>query len=97
MLQQTFIHIPGIGNQTELELWENGIHSWEDAGRFEKRSGGIGARLQKKFANTFHLHATPLGGRTYATTVLKSLLLSCLPNACATDRLSWRLAGLARA
>ena len=22
MLQQTFIHIPGIGKQTELELWD---------------------------------------------------------------------------
>jgi uncharacterized protein YprB with RNaseH-like and TPR domain/predicted nuclease with RNAse H fold len=46
MLQQTFIHIPGIGRQTEQELWEHGIHSWDDADRFEKRFGAVGARLQ---------------------------------------------------
>ncbi|HEX5413792.1 MAG TPA: ribonuclease H-like domain-containing protein [Terriglobia bacterium] len=48
MLQQTFIHIPGIGKQTELELWEHGIRTWDDADRFEKRFGAVGARLQKK-------------------------------------------------
>ena len=48
MLHQTFIHIPGIGKQTELDLWEHGIRSWDDADRFEKRFGRVGARLQKK-------------------------------------------------
>lgn len=48
MLQQTFIHIPGIGRQTELDLWKGGIHNWDDADRFEKRFGVIGARLQKR-------------------------------------------------
>jgi uncharacterized protein YprB with RNaseH-like and TPR domain/predicted nuclease with RNAse H fold len=48
MLQQTFVHIPGIGKQTELALWEGGIQSWDDADRFEKRFGVVGARLQKK-------------------------------------------------
>ena len=48
MLQQTFIHIPGIGKQTEIGLWEHGIHSWDDADRFEKRFGAVGGRLQKK-------------------------------------------------
>ncbi len=48
MLRQTFIHIPGIGKKTELGLWEHGIHSWDDADRFEKRFGAVGARLQKK-------------------------------------------------
>ena len=48
MLQQTFVHIPGIGKQTELQLWGHGIQSWDDADRFEKRFGAIGARLQKK-------------------------------------------------
>ena len=48
MLQQTFIHIPGIGKQTELELWKHGIHNWDDASRFEKRFGAVGARLQHK-------------------------------------------------
>lgn len=48
MLQQTFIHIPGIGKQTELDLWDRGIRSWDDADRFEKRFGHVGARLRKK-------------------------------------------------
>ena len=48
MLRQTFIHIPGIGKHTERELWSHGIRSWEDADRFEKRFGFVGARLQEK-------------------------------------------------
>ncbi len=48
MLRQTFIHIPGIGKQTERELWGHGIRSWDDADRFEKRFGFVGARLQEK-------------------------------------------------
>ena len=48
MLEQTFIHIPGIGRQTERDLWSNGIHDWDDADRFEKRFGRVGARLQRK-------------------------------------------------
>lgn len=48
MLEQTFIHIPGIGPKTERELWEHGIQSWDDADRFEKRFGAVGARLQQK-------------------------------------------------
>jgi uncharacterized protein YprB with RNaseH-like and TPR domain/predicted nuclease with RNAse H fold len=30
MLEQTFIHIPGVGQRTERDLWEAGITSWED-------------------------------------------------------------------
>jgi hypothetical protein len=41
-------HIPGIGKLTEQGLWEHGIRSWDDADRFEKRFGVLGARLQKK-------------------------------------------------
>ncbi len=48
MLEQTFIHIPGVGRQTERELWANGIHDWDDADRFEKRFGRVGTRLQQK-------------------------------------------------
>jgi uncharacterized protein YprB with RNaseH-like and TPR domain/predicted nuclease with RNAse H fold len=48
MLQQTFIHIPGVGKQTERELWGHGIRSWDDADRFEKRFGSVGSRLQQK-------------------------------------------------
>jgi uncharacterized protein YprB with RNaseH-like and TPR domain/predicted nuclease with RNAse H fold len=48
VLQQTFIHIPGIGKHTERELWLHGIQSWDDADRFEKRFGLAGPCLQKK-------------------------------------------------
>ena len=48
MLQQTFIHIPGIGSQTERQMWANGIRSWDDADLFEKRFGVLGARLQSR-------------------------------------------------
>jgi len=48
MLEQTFIHIPGVGHQTERELWASGIHDWDDADRFEKRFGRVGVRLQHK-------------------------------------------------
>lgn len=48
MLQQTFIHIPGIGKGTERGLWKHGIRSWDDAEKFEKRFGAVGARLNHK-------------------------------------------------
>jgi len=48
MLQQTFIHIPGIGKGTERGLWKHGIRSWDDADKFEKRFGSVGARLSQK-------------------------------------------------
>jgi uncharacterized protein YprB with RNaseH-like and TPR domain/predicted nuclease with RNAse H fold len=48
MLEQTFIHIPGIGRETERQMWENGIRSWDDADRFEKRFGILGARLKQR-------------------------------------------------
>ena len=48
MLQQTFIHIPGIGKLTERDLWKHGIRNWDDADRFEKRFGAVGARLHHK-------------------------------------------------
>jgi uncharacterized protein YprB with RNaseH-like and TPR domain/predicted nuclease with RNAse H fold len=48
MLEQTFIHIPGVGRHTERELWADGIRSWDDADLFEKRFGCVGARLQQK-------------------------------------------------
>jgi uncharacterized protein YprB with RNaseH-like and TPR domain/predicted nuclease with RNAse H fold len=48
MLQHTFIHIPGIGRETELGLWGHGVQTWDDADKFEKRFGAVGARLQQK-------------------------------------------------
>src|SRR4051812_10233063 len=47
MLQQTFIHIPGIGKHTELGLWESGIRSWDDADQ-PTRLGGVSQRLREK-------------------------------------------------
>lgn len=48
MLEQTFIHIPGVGRLTERALWADGIRSWDDADLFEKRFGRVGTRLQRK-------------------------------------------------
>ncbi len=28
MLEQTFIHVPGIGDKTESAIWDKGIHTW---------------------------------------------------------------------
>ncbi|MFH0810366.1 MAG: ribonuclease H-like domain-containing protein [Pseudomonadota bacterium] len=30
MLKNTFVHIPGVGEETERRLWQAGILSWED-------------------------------------------------------------------
>jgi hypothetical protein len=30
MLQNTFLHLPGIGKKTEHAIWEKGIRSWDD-------------------------------------------------------------------
>lgn len=30
MLRSTFVHIPGIGYQTERKIWDNGIRTWDD-------------------------------------------------------------------
>jgi uncharacterized protein YprB with RNaseH-like and TPR domain/predicted nuclease with RNAse H fold len=48
MLQQTFIHIPGIGKQTERELWSHGIRSWDDVDDFAKWFGNSELRLQQR-------------------------------------------------
>jgi hypothetical protein len=29
MLLNTFIHIPGIGEKTEKQIWQSGIHTWD--------------------------------------------------------------------
>src|SRR5580698_10637665 len=66
MLQQTFIHIPGIGKHTEQELWEHGIQSWDDADRFEKRFGFAGARLQSKLDEYIPLSRSAIENRDAA-------------------------------
>ena len=52
MLQQTLIHIPGVGRRTEQELSASGICSWDDADRFEKRS----AMFRPASAETRRIH-----------------------------------------
>jgi uncharacterized protein len=63
VLQQTFLHIPGIGKHTERELWLHGIQSWDDADRFEKRFGLAGARLQRKLDDYIPLSRAAIENR----------------------------------
>lgn len=63
MLHQTFIHIPGIGKQTEQDLWQHGIQSWDDADRFEKRFGFAGSRLQRKLDEYIPLSRSAIENR----------------------------------
>jgi uncharacterized protein len=42
MITNTFCHIPGIGTRTEQQLWERGIHSWDDFDTSEGRRLPIG-------------------------------------------------------
>ncbi len=30
LLRNTFIHLPRVGKVTERELWESGVHTWDD-------------------------------------------------------------------
>jgi uncharacterized protein YprB with RNaseH-like and TPR domain/predicted nuclease with RNAse H fold len=48
MLEQTFIHIPGIGRRTERELWESGITSWDDLAGFFTPPVPIGRGLRRR-------------------------------------------------
>jgi uncharacterized protein YprB with RNaseH-like and TPR domain len=66
MLHQTFIHIPGIGKQTEQELWQHGIQNWDDADRFEKRFGFAGPRLQSKLDEYIPLSRSAIKNRDAA-------------------------------
>jgi len=29
LLHNTFIHIPGVGEKTEREIWQSGVHTWD--------------------------------------------------------------------
>jgi uncharacterized protein YprB with RNaseH-like and TPR domain/predicted nuclease with RNAse H fold len=66
MLHQTFIHIPGIGKQTERDLWQHGIQSWDDADCFEKRFGFAGPRLQSKLDEYIPLSRAAIENRDAA-------------------------------
>jgi uncharacterized protein YprB with RNaseH-like and TPR domain/predicted nuclease with RNAse H fold len=66
MLHKTFIHIPGIGKQTERDLWQHGIQSWDDADHFEKRFGFAGPRLQSTLDEYIPLSRTAIENRDAA-------------------------------
>ena len=36
MLKNTFLHIPGVGSNTERKIWERNVFSWSD---FPKSNG----------------------------------------------------------
>jgi len=48
VLDQTFIHIPGIGRRTERELWHAGITSWDDFAHFFTRPMVIANGLRRR-------------------------------------------------
>ena len=48
MLEQTFIHIPGIGPKTERELWHMGIKSWDDFAGFFTSPFPISSALRRR-------------------------------------------------
>jgi uncharacterized protein YprB with RNaseH-like and TPR domain/predicted nuclease with RNAse H fold len=48
MLEQTFVHIPGVGPRTERQLWEAGIQSWEDCNGFFTRPAVISSALRRR-------------------------------------------------
>jgi uncharacterized protein YprB with RNaseH-like and TPR domain/predicted nuclease with RNAse H fold len=48
LLEQTFIHIPGIGQQTERQLWRAGITSWDDFRDFLTPPIAISSRLRRR-------------------------------------------------
>ncbi len=48
MLEQTFVHIPGIGKRTELQLWRSGIRSWDDFSGFLTPPAPISTALRRR-------------------------------------------------
>lgn len=48
MQEQTFVHIPGIGRQTERQLWQAGIRSWDDCSGFFTPPAPISPALRRR-------------------------------------------------
>jgi uncharacterized protein YprB with RNaseH-like and TPR domain/predicted nuclease with RNAse H fold len=48
VLEQTFIHVPGVGPRTERELWQSGIRSWDDFTAILRPPAPISARLRRR-------------------------------------------------
>jgi len=49
MLEHSFLHLPGIGENTERKLWDQGVRSWDDL------EGSLGDVFGKKKASTIAL------------------------------------------
>jgi len=47
MLQNTFIHLPGVGEVNEQRLWRSGIHSWRDFLRAHESGLFRGRRVER--------------------------------------------------
>lgn len=56
MLNNTFIHIPGIGPATEKQLWKTGIIEWKDIGMLSKSNLGPSKQHQIKKSITESSH-----------------------------------------
>ena len=60
-LRATFQHLPGVGVRTEENLWEHGIHDWEDlAGlpEFPGIAAGHLRRIQEEVIRSEHAYQT---------------------------------------
>jgi uncharacterized protein len=53
MLQNTFVHLPGIGLKTELSFWREGIHSWES---FSDEHAWSRARFSQRRYKALRVH-----------------------------------------
>lgn len=53
MLRNTFVHIPGIGKNTENQIWQNNILNWEE---FLENQNKISLSESKKQRINFYLH-----------------------------------------
>ena len=64
MLPHTFIHLPNIGEVTERQLWESGVHTWDDflsadilPGRASSMKAALSERLCESAARLDDLDA----------------------------------------
>jgi hypothetical protein len=42
MLEQSFVHLQGIGEATERAIWDAGVETWDDFARSDERIPGLG-------------------------------------------------------
>lgn len=50
MLRATFLHLPGIGPATEVDLWQSGYRDWQDL-RERTESLGLASPARRRLAN----------------------------------------------